>query len=169
MTCERHGGNAGSIMCRECDLETIERDAMTTPTPMITDTEARLFSKIAALKVELAAAQEALKNHLHLDNHNAIVRQLEERAQRAEALAESYKALLIEAQRECHEDNGLMARIDAAIDAASIQNEAYVNELKRIVYLFVEAEDDFKAKEISESQYKARIRDWTDRARKALK
>jgi len=31
MTCERHGGNAGSIMCRECDLETIERDAMTTP------------------------------------------------------------------------------------------------------------------------------------------
>lgn len=36
----------------------------------------------------LKEAQEALKNHLHLDNHNAIVRQLQERAQRAEAQAE---------------------------------------------------------------------------------
>lgn len=47
-----------------------------------------------------------------------------ERAQRAEALAESYKALLIEAQRECHEDNGLMARIDAAIAGSPPSQEA---------------------------------------------
>lgn len=33
MTCERHGGNAGSIFCRECDLETIERESVITPTP----------------------------------------------------------------------------------------------------------------------------------------
>ena len=26
MTCERHGGGSGSIVCRECDLETIERE-----------------------------------------------------------------------------------------------------------------------------------------------
>lgn len=26
MTCERHGGNAGSIVCRECDWEVIETE-----------------------------------------------------------------------------------------------------------------------------------------------
>lgn len=51
-------------------------------------------SQFTALRSDLAAAQEALKNHLHLDNHNAIVRQLEERAQRAEDLAESYRDAL---------------------------------------------------------------------------
>lgn len=25
MTCERHGGSSGSVMCRECDLEIIEK------------------------------------------------------------------------------------------------------------------------------------------------
>ena len=30
MTCERHGGGTGSIICRECDLEIIEREAAMT-------------------------------------------------------------------------------------------------------------------------------------------
>jgi len=37
MTCERHGGGGGSIVCRECDLETIERETMTKPTPPTAD------------------------------------------------------------------------------------------------------------------------------------
>lgn len=51
-----------------------------------------------------------------------------------------------------------------ALDA----KDARIKELSRIVYLFVEAEDDYRAKSINASQYNDRIRDWTDRAREAL-
>ena len=60
MTCERHGGNAGSIMCRECDLETIERDAMTTPTP--SDYWINECIKIAASAGNLDAAENARRD-----------------------------------------------------------------------------------------------------------
>lgn len=68
------------------------------------------------MKRDLAAAREAHRLALECANMWAAkIDKAQEARQRAEARAESYKALLIEAQRECHEDNGLMARIDAAI------------------------------------------------------
>lgn len=55
-----------------------------------------------------------------------------------------------------------------AADALDARDKR-IAELARIVYLFVEAEDDYRAKSINASQYNDRIRDWTQRAREALK
>ena len=72
-------------------IEELQRDLAAAQETLYT---AELDANLALER--LKEAQEALKNHLHLDNHNAIVRQLQERAQRAEALAERYAKILDE-------------------------------------------------------------------------
>lgn len=52
MTCKRHGGSDGSIMCKYCDAETIERYAMNK-----TEIQARIEkceSDLASLKADLS-------------------------------------------------------------------------------------------------------------------
>jgi len=52
-----------------------------------------------------------------------------------------------------------------ALDA----KDARINELSRIAYLFVEADDAWKDGDITWAQYEARVKEWTQRAREALK
>ena len=87
MTCERHGGNAGSIMCRECDLETIEREGGSMTTPSQWDLE----GTIRSLRSDLAAAREELAA-------------MKQRAEAAEDLLRQYKALdLVDWKRKAEE------------------------------------------------------------------
>lgn len=69
MTCERHGGNAGSIMCRECDLETIERDAMTKPTQWDID-RAALEKRLTDAALDLLGFMAAHEATVPIQNTN---------------------------------------------------------------------------------------------------
>lgn len=81
MTCVRHGGNKGSIFCRFCDVETIEREEAMTPQERLRFELCRIADEecydFGSHQLMMLRQDEARELRSYLDAQEARIKQLE--------------------------------------------------------------------------------------------
>lgn len=109
MTCVRHGGNKGSIFCRFCDVETIEREEAMTPQERLRFELCRIADEecydFGSHQLMMLRQDEARELRSYLDAQEARIKRLEE-ALRFYATREHYYEACIPLQN----DGGSRAR-----------------------------------------------------------